>query len=164
MSATTFANHRGVVPMLWVFAGLAVLEMLAVHLFVALKWPAIGWPLTILSGLSIVWLVSWIRSWSRLPHELLPDRLRLHMGSLRSVDVPLAQIAAIEVAPSLDRIREVKARKLVPLAHPNRLILLTASLPGRRAVNAVAILVDDPAAFDQALAGKIPAQDSALPA
>jgi len=164
MSATTFANHRGVVPMLWVFAGLAVLEMLAVHLFVALKWPAIGWPLTILSGLSIVWLVGWIRSWSRLPHELLPDRLRLHMGSLRSVDVPLAQIAAIEVAPSLDRIREVKARKLVPLAHPNRLILLTASLPGRRTVNAVAILVDDPAAFDQALAGKIPALDSALPA
>lgn len=152
MAATTFANHRGVVPMLWVFAGLAVLEMLAVHLFVALKWPAIGWPLTILSGLSIIWLVGWIRSWSRLPHELLPDRLRLHMGSLRSIDVPLAQIAAIEAAPSLDRIREVRARKLVPLAHPNRLILLSVPLPDRRGTRAIAILVDDPASFDQALA------------
>lgn len=142
--------------MLWVFAGLAVLELLAVHLFVSLKWPMVGWPLTVISALSIIWLIAWIRTWSRFPHELLPDRLRLHMGSLRTLDVPLAQIAAIEVSPSLDRIREVRARNLVPLAHPNRLIHLSTSLPDRRSTKAIAIRVDDPAAFDKALA-KLPA-------
>lgn len=156
---TTFANHRGVVPLLWVFAGLAVLEMLAVHLFVALKWPAIGWSLTILSGLSVIWLVSWIRSWPRLPHELLPDRLRLHMGSLRSIDISLKQIAAIEASPSQERIKAVRARNMVPLAHPNRLIRLTTPLDDRRATAAIAILVDDPAVFDPAMAAFVAEKD-----
>lgn len=160
----TFANHRGVVPMLWVFAGLAVLEMLAVHLFVALRWPMVGWPLTVVSALSIVWLVGWIRSWAQRPHQLLGDRLRLHMGSLRSIDVPLALIAGIDAAPSLDRIKALKARNLVPLAHPNRLIVLASALDDRRQTRAVAIRVDDAPAFDRALAEAMKQLGLTLPA
>lgn len=152
---TTFANHRGVVPMLWAFFGLATLEFVVVHLFVALRWPWIGWPLSIASALAIVWLVGWIRSWPRLPHVLVGDRLVLHMGSLRSVEVPLNQIDHVEAEPSLARIAELKARKLVVLAHPNRLLVLSRPLPDRRHTGAVAIRLDDPAAFDTALAAAL---------
>lgn len=152
---TTFANHRGVVPMLWAFFGLATLEFIVVHLFVALKWPWIGWPLSIASALTIVWLVGWIRSWPRLPHVLEGDRLVLHMGSLRSIEIPLDQIDHVEVEPSLARIQELKARKLVVLAHPNRLLVLSRPLPDRSKASAVAIRLDEPAAFDTALADAI---------
>ncbi|PZQ22040.1 MAG: hypothetical protein DI569_09650 [Sphingopyxis macrogoltabida] len=146
-----FGNHRGVVPLLWAFFGLATIEMLAVHLFVALRWPLIGWPLSIASFLSIVWLIGWIRSWQRLPHELHADVLRLHMGSLRSLDVPIDAIAAIEKDPSSERLKAAGARSLVALAHPNRLLVLNRAVGARRPCRAVAIRLDDPAAFDAAM-------------
>jgi len=122
--------------------------MLAVHLFVALKWPWIGWPLTIVSLLSIGWLIGWIRSWSRLPHRLEQDLLVLNMGSLRHMQVALGQIARVRATPSLEELKAMKARNLVPLAHPNRIIELREPIDGRRVI---AIRLDDPVAFDAAL-------------
>ena len=150
MAGVTFANHRGVTPMLWVFSALAVTEMVVVHLFVALKWPWIGWPLTILSALSVIWLIGWIRSWPRLLHRLENGTLTLHFGSLRSVAVPLADIA--EVTPAVDALRDPGTRNLVPIAYPNRMIVLKSPAPGRRGTMRYAIRVDDPGAFDAAMA------------
>jgi len=79
----TFANHRGVVPVLWVFVALASIELVAVHLILATRWPTLAWWLSIVTAASIVWLVSWALSWKRRPHELHVAHLRLHMGSLR---------------------------------------------------------------------------------
>lgn len=150
MARVTFANDRGVTPMLWVFSALAVIEMIVMHLFVALKWPWIGWPLTALSALSVGWLVLWIRSWRRLPHELEDDVLTLHMGSLRSVRLPLSHIAA--VTPSMADLRAPGTRNLVPIAYPNRMIVLAAPSAGRRPAGRYAVRIDDAAAFDAALA------------
>ena len=97
--------------MLWAFFALAMAEMLAVHLFVVLKWPGLAWPVTGLTALSLVWLIGWIRSWVRLPHELVDGQLHLHMGSLRHVAVPVAQVAAVLVAAGL------VAAELVAVAH-----------------------------------------------
>lgn len=151
-SALTFANHRGVVPMLWAFFGIAVCEMLTVHLFLVLKWPMLAWPLTAVSALPLVWLVSWIRSWTRLPHQLADSDLRLHMGSLRCVVVPVAQIAQVIRQVDAARLAQPGTRKLVVLAYPNRIVALRNALPGRRETKALAIRLDDPAAFDAALA------------
>ncbi|MBS0255243.1 MAG: hypothetical protein JSS36_08570 [Proteobacteria bacterium] len=141
-------------PMLWAFFGIAVAEMLAVHLFVVLKWPWLAWPLTWLTALSLVWLVGWIRSWARLPHELADGQLHLHMGSLRSIAVPIAQVARVVRQVDAARLAQPGTRKLVPLAYPNRIVELAEPLPGRRRTRALAIRLDDPAAFDAALAGQ----------
>lgn len=148
MARQVFANHAGVTPMLSVLAGLACLEMFAVHLFVALKWPWIGWPLTILSAASVLWLIGWIRSWKCLPHELRADGLVLHMGSLRHVVVPLERISFISATVSYAIIKARSCRNLVPVAYPNRVIHLREPMAGRKPVDAIA---DDPAAFDDAM-------------
>lgn len=153
-ASTTFANHRGVVPMLWALSSLACMEMLATHLLVSLKWPAAAWPLTALTALSIVWLVRWIRSWPRLPHELRGDLLTLHMGSLRHYAVPIGQIAGVRSAISNDVLKVPGMANLVPIAFPNRIVDLTEPLAGRRAVRHIAIRLDEPAAFDRAMAGR----------
>mgnify|MGYP006920574153 CR=1 FL=1 len=72
--------------------------------------------------------------------------------------------AGIDAAPSLDRIKALKARNLVPLAHPNRLIVLASALDDRRQTRAVAIRVDDAPAFDRALAEAMKQLGLTLPA
>ena len=147
----TFANHHGVVPMLWVFAALALIELLAVHLVVSLKWPAVAWPLSAATALSVTWLVGWILSWRRLPHALHGDRLSLHEGSLRRVELPLAAIEAVHADLAGDLLKRRDTLNLVPIAYPNRIVELHEPLPGRRRTRCVAIRVDDPQSFDEAM-------------
>lgn len=148
---TEFANHRTVVPMLWAFFGLAVLEFCAVHLLVTLKWPSVGWPLTIVSGASIIWLVGWIRSWPRLPHRLEGSNLVLNLGSLRSVSVPLDRIVDWGPASSLEEIRQSGTRRFTVLAAPNRFVKVDSDVRGIGKARAIAFNVDDPSRFDAAM-------------
>lgn len=150
-AARTFANHRGVVPMLWVFVALACCELVGVHLLLSLWSAKAAWAMSVLTLLTVIALVRWVISWKRLPHELSDDRLRLHFGSLRHVDVPLANIARISGELPGEVLRAADTRNLVPLAHPNRMIELCAPLPDRRGTRRIAIRLDDPAAFDAAV-------------
>ncbi|MFM5929553.1 MAG: hypothetical protein ACKOPQ_01450 [Novosphingobium sp.] len=140
------------VPMLWAFFGLAALEFCAVHLFVTLKWPSIGWPLTIVSGLSLIWLIGWIRSWPRMPHQLDEEELVLNLGSLRSIRIPTEAIVKWGAAPSLDDLAINGMRKFTVLAAPNRFVATDCPVPGLGKGNAVAFQLDDPALFDAAIA------------
>ena len=88
-----------------------------------------------------------------MPHELVDGQLHLHMGSLRHVAVPVAQVARVLRQVDAALLARPGTRKLVPLAFPNRIIELVEPLPGRRAIRALAIRLDDPADFDSALAG-----------
>ncbi len=148
----TFPNARSVVPMLWAFATLAMCELLAMHLLMSLVWPSLAWPLTALTAASFFWLVAWIKSWRRLPHELYDDRLLLHMGSLRSVEIPLGLIKNIEHDFTSSTLKAQGVQNLVPIAFPNRLIRLNSRLPGKKAVDSIAIKLDEPDAFDKAMA------------
>jgi hypothetical protein len=150
---TTFANHRGVVPMLWAFVVLAGLELLAVHLVLAIWWRGFAWFASALTALSIVWLIRWIGSFKRHPHEFDGQRLKLRMGSLRRIEVPLTDIASIRSDVTAAEAKARDTRNLVPIALPNRMIELKTPLPGRRAVRRIAIRVDDAAAFDAAMRG-----------
>ena len=148
MDEQIFENHRGVTPMLWVFTSIACMELLGVHLFLTLTWPWLAWPMSVLTGTSIIWLVSWIRSWKRLPHRLADGVLTLHMGSLRRVSVPLGQIASIDCSVNDALLKQPGVLRLVPIAYPNRIITLTTPLDDRRKTSRIAIRLDDPAAFD----------------
>jgi hypothetical protein len=148
-----FPYHRTMAPLLWAFVALAVGEALLVHLFVALRWPTIGWPLLALSTASIVWLVRWILSFRRYPHVLCEHELQLRIGSLRHLAVPVSSIDSVCTSwPSGDH-RGKGAINLVPVAYPNRMLRLNSAIRTRRGLcDRIALRVDDPASFDAAMA------------
>lgn len=135
--------------MMWAFCSLAVIELVVVHVLVALRWPAIGWPLTVLSAASIVWLVFWIGSFRRLPHELTGGTLILRLGSLKSVRIALADIQRITASWEPGATGASDAVNLAAIAHPNRLLELSRPMPKKR--DRVFVRFDDPAAFDEAM-------------
>ncbi len=150
-----FSGHRGITPMLWAFAALATIELLVVHLLVSLKWPALAWVLSVLTLLSIAWLIRFITSFKRCPHVLDADKLRLRMGSLRTLDVRLADVVGVHSHWPSGAEKSPETANLVPIAFPNRLIGLHPPLAGRRGpISSVAIRVDDPNGFDAALAAR----------
>ena len=134
-----------------VFAGLAGIELLVTHLVVALVWPRAAWWISAATLLLIAWLVRWIVSFRRCPHVLTDDGLQLRMGSLRSLTLPLGAIDAIEPVIALAAARAPGVRNFVPVVMPNRLVRLRDPLPGGRRTSAIAVRLDDPAAFDSAL-------------
>jgi hypothetical protein len=154
-AAETFSGHRGIAPMLWVFASLATTELVVVHLFVALKWPAAAWGLTIVTALSIAWLVRYITSYKRCPHRLESDALCLRMGSMRSIVIPIAQVAGVRTHWASGAEKAAGSVNLVPIAFPNRLVDIDPPIAGRRGpLSTIAIRLDDPAAFDASLAAR----------
>ena len=154
-AAESFAGHRGIVPMLSVLATLAVIEMLVVHLFVSLTWPWLAWSLTIVTAASIVWLARFITSFKRCPHTIEADQLRLRMGSLRTIDLPLAQVSQVRRQWESGAEKKRETANLVPIAYPNRLIDIDPPLLGRRGpVRSIAIRLDEPAGFDAALSSR----------
>jgi hypothetical protein len=149
--ALYFDNYRGITPYLWAFCSLAVLELVAVHIFVGAKWPTLAWPLSILTLISIVWLLFWILSWRRLPHELRLLTLTIHMGSLKSLCIQTANIQELRTAFAGVDLQKPGVRNFVPVAFPNRLIMLKSPLDDRRKTCAIAIRLDKPGDFDEAL-------------
>ena len=153
--AVTFPGYRADTPLLWALVALATLEMLVVHLFVWLKWPGAAWVLTALSAAFLVWLVRLIRSLKRFPHSIESDRLHLCLGSLRTVAVPIDHIAGIRTSWGSGAAKTPGVANLVLISAPNRIIDVAPPIAGRRRpVSAVAISVDDPPAFDAALAAR----------
>jgi hypothetical protein len=135
-----------------VFTSLAVTELLVVHLFLALKWPWLAWPLSATSLLGVAWLIGTIRSFRRMPHELADGVLRLHVGRLRSVSVPLSQVAGVRGVVDGAEVKAHDTAKLSLISYPNRMVDLTEPLHfRRRAVQRIALALDDPAAFDLAM-------------
>lgn len=73
------------------------------------------------------------------------------MGSVRHIDVPLAEIAAIRAVSDGAVIKARSTRNLVPVVWPNRIIDLNSTLPSRRQVQRIAIRLGDPLEFDRVL-------------
>jgi hypothetical protein len=141
--------------MLSVFAALAVIELLVVHLFLSLSWPALAWVLTLATAASVIWLVRFITSFKRCPHMIEADHLRLRMGSLRTIDVPLAQVTQVRRQWESGAEKSPGTTNLVPIAFPNRLVDVDPPIVGRRGpIRSIAIRLDEPAAFDAALSSR----------
>ena len=138
--------------MLWAFVALATIELLVVHLVVSSHWHRAAWPLTAVTGLSLLWIVRWVRSFQRLPHRLNERELVLNLGLLTSVSVPLSSIAAVRDQWDSAILRDKDTLSLSPIAYPNRMIELEPPLETkRRALSRIAFRVDEPAAFDAAM-------------
>jgi len=138
--------------MVWALAALAVGEMLVVHLFLTLRWPAVGWTLFGLSAASVIWLVLWIRSFRHFPHTLSADQLHLRTGSLRGLTIPVSAIASVSSHWASGEHKGEGAANVVPIAYPNRMLRLNASIKTRKGLcDRIALRVDDAPLFDSAM-------------
>ena len=144
-----FHYNQGVAPMMWMIFALSIVELIAVHLFVALKWPYIGWPLTILSAIGAVFILIWIRSFRQRPHVLGSKTLELNFGNLKSVCIALADIARVRSSLEQGALDKKDALNLAGIAYPNRSIELMRPVEKMR--TRIFVRVDDPGAFDVAL-------------
>ena len=137
--------------MMLVFVGLASTELLVVHLLLSHWSRTAALLLSVLSFGSILWLVGAIRSFRRLPVLVTPDALVMRTGTLRSVTVPLADVAGLREHWDAAALKQRNVLNLALIAYPNVVVDLRTPRPGRRAVVALAHRLDDPAAFAAAL-------------
>ncbi|WCM27917.1 hypothetical protein NDN01_03015 [Sphingomonas sp. QA11] len=110
----TFAYHRSLSPMLAVLLGLAVMEMLVVHLVVVAAW---GWHAALVFGIIDLSLVAalfgLIRSFRRMPVLIGDGRLTMRAGWLKMITIEIDQIAGFR--PQWDA-AAIKQRDLLNLA------------------------------------------------
>lgn len=147
--AAVFPYHWGTAPIMWVFFALALIELFAVHLLVATRWPAVGWPLSIISVIGVLWIFLLIRSFPRYPHRIEGDKLVLHFGKLRRLTLDLVDIAGVEATWEAGGDKAADAIRLSGIAYPNRCLILAK--PTARGKRRVFIRLDDPEAFNNAL-------------
>ena len=147
-----FAYHRAVAPMMWVFVCVASVELVVVHLLVALWRPGVAMALSAVTLASVVWLMRVIASFRRLPVVIEADRLVMRVGTLRRVDVPRAQVTRLRDSWDAAALKQPGVVKLSLIAWPNVVVDIDPPLAGRWRVTAVAHRLDDPAGFGDALA------------
>jgi hypothetical protein len=145
--------------MMWAFVSLAVAELIVVHFLVALWRPWIAVVLSLLSLVVILWLVSVIVSFRRLPVLIDGERLVMRVGTLRSIEVPIGAVTGVRNDWSAEALKASGVVNLALLAYPNILVDLEASaVRRRRRIIAVAHRLDDPAGFTRALAAVVSAR------
>ncbi|TGX55943.1 hypothetical protein E5A73_02175 [Sphingomonas gei] len=155
MSPSEHPYHRSLAPMMWVFFGLACIELVVVHFLVALWDWRVALMLSLISLSGVVWLFVVVASFRRLPVVIDDDGVVLRAGRLRSVRVPLGEIAEIRTHWDGEEVKGRDVLNLALIAYPNVLIELRNALPGRRSIRRVAHRFDDPAAFQRALLAAI---------
>ena len=137
--------------MLWVFVALASIELVVDQLLIAHWSRPVALALSVVTFGSVAWLISIIISFRRLPVLITPDALIMRAGTLRSVTVPLTQVAGLRQTWDGATVKQRNVLNLALIAYPNVVVDLRTPRPGRRAVVALAHRLDDPAAFAAAL-------------
>ena len=154
LGAATFAYHRGLAPLLWVFAFIMAAELLITHLLASVLWSAVA--ALILSAISLaalVWTLLFIRSLKRRPVFIDADSVMLRIGFLKSVQVPAANISGLRSAWPREELKRRGVLNFALINYPNVMLDLNPPLPaGRRTLIAIAHRLDDPAGFTAAVA------------
>ncbi|PZU09888.1 MAG: hypothetical protein DI605_08675 [Sphingomonas sp.] len=139
--------------MLWALVAISLVEMMVVHLLIALWSPALGLCLSLASLVLMIWLVRLIRSFPRLPVMVGEGGIVMRAGTLRRIDVPVALVAGLREEWSAETLKDRAIARLSLLAYPNIVIDLVEPIEmrGGRCIRAIAHRLDDPAAFSAAL-------------
>ena len=145
--------------MMWVFLGIASVELVVTHLLVALWRPRVAVALSVVSLSGIVWLVRLLMSLKRLPVLIEDDRLVMRVGTLKRIDILRAQVAGLHTQWDARTFKRGSGIKLSLIAWPNVVVDTTRPVAGGP-VLAIGHRLDDPAGFTAALsqwlAGPLP--------
>jgi hypothetical protein len=144
----TFAYHKSLAPMMCVVVALMAIELIIVHILVAIWFPIFALILSVLSLAMIIWFVMIILSFKTLPVCVRGHELHLYAGKLRFVTIPIAQIEGELQGWSGDDLQSATVMNLALIAYPNIMIGLKNSVKvctfGRtRMITAVAHKFDD---------------------
>ena len=144
-------TYRVIAPPLWALVGIMAGELIVVHLILA-HWTI--WGAMILSVLSlgiVGWEVFGLLSMPRMPVLVGRDVLVMRAGRIKGARVPIAQVRGLRREWDSAALKQRGVLNLALVSYPNILIDLTAPLPGRRRVTAIAHRLDDPVGFADAL-------------
>ena len=144
-------SYGVIAPPLWALVGIMAGELLVMHPLLA-QWTPRGALATSALSLAVVgWLTFGLLSMPWLPVQISRDQLVMRAGRLKGARVPMVQGHGLrrEWDSAAPKRRDVLNLALV--SHPDALVDLTAPLPGRRGVTAIAHRLDDPAGFAAAL-------------
>ncbi|MGY2735631.1 hypothetical protein [Sphingomonas sp. UYP23] len=141
--------------MIGVLLGIAIVEMLVVHL-VVVAWFG-GWAALVVGVLDaslVIALIGLIRSFRRLPVTLADGVLTMRAGALRSIAIPVANIAGLRASWDAAAIKQRGVLNLALASWPSVVVDLDPPIEQRRGrrVHAVAHKLDDPVAFHAAIA------------
>ena len=149
-----FAYHRGLAPLLWVFAFIMAAELLVTHLLVSALWS--GTAAFIFSAVSLatlVWTILFIRSLKHRPVLVDAEGVTMPIGFLKSVRVPAGSISGLRTSWPGETLKQQGVLNLALINYPNVMLDLDPPLPARKhPLTAIAHRLDDPAGFAAAVA------------
>lgn len=156
--AYAFTSYRrnGQQALLCAFAVLGVVELLCVHIALHAYAPILTWVLTVLACFGLLWIVGNLRALILRPTFLAGDTLLLRYGLVWTLELPLPDLANTQTGVPMPA-RSAHAHLQMGRGTPN--ILLTLATPctargiygRRRTVSTVALVLDEPAAFAEAI-------------
>ncbi len=143
--------------MMWTFLSIALVELVVVHLLLALWKPWVALAVSLVSATGLGWLILFLRSLRRMPVLIAGDRIVLRTGTLLCLSVARRNVAGLRPDWNAQWLKAPGVLNLSLLAYPNVVVELIEPVDvvkmGRvRHVTAVAHRLDDPGGFAAALA------------
>ncbi|WP_369026321.1 hypothetical protein [Qipengyuania sp. RANM35] len=160
VGAIGFSYHRYLLPMIWTLLVLQGIELAVMH-FLLLQWnPTVAWIWFALGMAGGLWIMGLAQSFRIYPVLLTEEGLRVRSGIMADLLVPYAAIGAQVSGFAREQVKDGGTFNQAVLSWPNVMLALdhplrVKPLIGReREVSAVAMRIDDSAAFTEALAAR----------
>jgi hypothetical protein len=122
MANNKYYYHQAVAPMLWVLLVLSLIELFVMHFLISFWSETVAIILSLLTVLSIIWLVTLLLSFKKFPVILHEDCIQMHSGNLQSYTLAISNIAGLRTDITADELKEKDIVNLALLAHPNIVI------------------------------------------
>lgn len=92
----TFTYHQQASPMMWLMAGLILVEVIVLHFVI--PWETVRLIVLVLSVYSLIWVIGLIAGFIVHPHLMYEDALVVRHGHKVSLLVPIVSIERIEIS------------------------------------------------------------------
>lgn len=164
--AQAFDYHRFLLPMIYAFLVLQVIELVVMH-FLLMQWNmTVAWIWFALGVAGVLWIIGLAQGFRIHPLLLTDEGLRVRSGLMVDVLVPFDGIAGFVTSLSAERVNSSGTLNQAVLSWPNvmidleRPIRVEPMIGAARSVETIALRVDDSAAFTATLGQRIGRRDN----
>lgn len=150
-----FSRHRYELPLLSVFLGLALLELVVVHLLVSMWSSTAAWVLTALSIAAVLQIAWLIRGMVWHPTLIGDGCIHVRHGGAGEITVPIASVERVDFVAYAPEEKGAGVFRATLLASPNIALRLGTPVTVRRRERSTLLLrMDDAEAFMARLAAE----------
>jgi hypothetical protein len=155
-----FSYHRYELPLIGVLVGLGCIELVLVHLLVALWSAQAAWLLSILTVAGLVQIGVLVHRMAHRPILVGDLGITVRYGMWTEIFVPLDSVSSVEDTSLAPEAKGPETFRTTVLAHANITLRLCRPIALRRfgrdrKVAAIAMRLDQPAAFRRAVAVRL---------